>query len=110
MLAFSQTVLDDTAGQSLPSWTADVMRFDATMRKLSLIGEAATRIPPEIRDVAPDIPWRRIIGLRNRLMHADPATDTTVVWAIVTDDLPALQLALQALLDRLPPPQFPIRC
>lgn len=103
MLAFSQTVQDYTAGQSLSSWTVDAMRFDATMRKLSLIGEGATRVPAEIRDMAPEIPWRRIVGLRNRLMHAYPATDASVVWAIVTDDLPALQVALQALLERLPP-------
>lgn len=103
MLEFSQTVGDYTAGQNLASWTADAMRFDATLRKLSLIGEAATRVPADVREMAPDIPWRRIIGLRNRLMHSYPATDASVVWAIVTEDLPALPTALHRLLDRLPP-------
>lgn len=103
MQEFCQTVADYTAGHTLASWTADTMRFDATMRKLSLIGEAATRIPREICDMAPDVPWRRIIGLRNRLMHAYPATDASVVWAIVTNDLPLLAAALHGLLDRLPP-------
>jgi len=104
MLEFCQAVTDYSAGHTLSSWSAEAMRFDATMRKLSLIGEAATRVPAEIRDMAPDIPWRRIIGLRNRLMHAYPATDATVVWAIVTGDLPALAVALRSLLERLPPP------
>lgn len=79
MQEFCQPVADYTAGHTLASWSAEPMRLDATMRRLTPIGEAATRIPTEIRDMAPDIPWRRIIGLRNRLMHAYPATDTSVI-------------------------------
>lgn len=104
MLEFSQDVLRYTQGLSLAVWRSDPMRVDATLRKLSLIGEAAMRIPDEIRVQAPDIPWRKIVGLRNRLMHAYPATDDSAIWSIVTGDLPPLQTAVKALLASLPPP------
>ena len=79
------------------------MRRDASLHRLALIGEAATRVPMEIRELAPDIPWRQIVGVRNRLMHAYPATDASVIWAIVSTELPALEASLGRLLDQLPP-------
>jgi uncharacterized protein with HEPN domain len=101
MLEFSESVIAYTAGQSFEAWAADGMRLDATLRKLSLIGEAASRVPPAIRDKAPDIPWRKIVGARNRLMHAYPSTDLSAIWSIVSIDVPALRTDLQALLPQL---------
>lgn len=103
MLEFSGDVVDYTHGLSLEAWQSDAMRVDATLRKLSLIGEAATRVPDDIRALAPGVPWRKIVGLRNRLMHAYPATDDSAIWTVVMGDVPALQVALTALLDQLPP-------
>lgn len=103
MLEFSADVAAYTGHLELEAWRADRMRVDATLRKLSLIGEAATRVPDHIREQAPDIPWRKVVGLRNRLMHAYPATDDSAIWSIVTADLPALRTSLAALLARLPP-------
>ncbi len=60
MLEFSQDVIDYAQGLTLVAWQADAMRVDATLRKLSLIGEAATRVPDAIRSQAPGIPWRSI--------------------------------------------------
>lgn len=70
MVEFCDQVLLYTHEHDLPSLRADRMRFDATMRNLELIGEAATHVPADVRDRAPDIPWRLIVGLRNRLIHA----------------------------------------
>ncbi len=107
MLEFSGDVVAYTEGTSLESWQADAMRVDATLRKLSLIGEAATRVPDDIRALAPAIPWRKIVGLRNRLMHAYPATDDSAIWTIVMGDVPALQASLKTLLEQLPPTPAP---
>lgn len=104
MLEFSGDVIGYTQGLTLAAWQADAMRVDASLRKLSLIGEAATRVPDSIRHQAPDIPWRKIVGLRNRLMHAYLATDDSAIWSIVTRDLPQLRLSLQTLLASLPLP------
>lgn len=107
MLEFSQDVIDYAQGLTLAAWQADAMRVDATLRKLSLIGEAATRVPDAIRLQAPGIPWRKVVGLRNRLMHAYPATDDSAIWSIVTGDVPTLRVSLRALLAALPPSPVP---
>lgn len=103
MLEFCQMLQSYTAGQTLASWSADAMRRDASLHRLALIGEAATRVPMEIRQMAPDIPWRQIVGVRNRLKHAYPATDASVIWAIVSNELPGLAASLGRLLEQLPP-------
>jgi uncharacterized protein with HEPN domain len=101
MLEFCDAVLAYTAGQDARSLAADAMRLDATLRKLSLIGEAATRIPEAIRALAPDIPWRKIVATRNRMIHAYQDTEMSPLWSIVSSDVPALRLDLQALLQRM---------
>jgi len=101
MLEFCEAVLSYTAGQNVESLGADAMRLDATLRKLSLIGEAAMRVPEAIRVLAPAIPWRKIVGTRNRLMHAYQATELSAIWSIVSVDLPKLRLDLKSLLDQV---------
>ena len=101
MLEFCNAVLAYTAGQDSRSLAADAMRLDATLRKLSLIGEAATRVPEAIRALAPGIAWRKIVATRNRMIHAYQDTEMSPLWSIVSSDVPALRLELQALLKRL---------
>jgi uncharacterized protein with HEPN domain len=67
--------------------------FDATLRNLELIGEAATHIPKEIQSAHPEIPWRLIIATRNRLIHAYLGIDDDTIWSIIQDDIPALLYA-----------------
>lgn len=101
MLAFCESVLVYTAGHDAKSLSRDAMRLDATLRKLTLIGEAAIRVPDDIRALAPDIAWRKIVATRNRLMHAYQGTEMSAIWSIVSADVPALRVALQVLLQRL---------
>jgi uncharacterized protein with HEPN domain len=74
------------------------LRYDATLRNIELIGEAATRVPDEVRARAPDVPWRLVVATRNRLIHAYLGIDNDTVWSIVRDDLPALRISLSRLL------------
>ncbi len=81
--------------------TVDAMRYDAILRNLELIGEAATHVPETLRAMAPDVPWRQIVATRNRVAHAYLGISADTVWSILHDDLPALDLALRALLTRM---------
>lgn len=63
------------------------MIYDATLRNLELLGEAARHIPEEVRARAPDIPWRRIVGVRNILIHGYLGIDNDIVWDIVTKEI-----------------------
>ncbi len=69
--------------------------YDATLRNLELIGEAATNIPTEIREQYPNIPWRQIIATRNRIIHSYLGIDNDIIWNIITDEIPALILDLK---------------
>jgi len=71
------------------------------LHQLQIIGEAARALPEETRALAPDIPWLKIIGMRNILVHGYFGIDTDVVWDTVTQDIPALKPAVERLLQRL---------
>jgi uncharacterized protein with HEPN domain len=62
----------------------------ALTRLIEIIGEAANRVPEEIREQYPDLPWLQMIGARNRLIHGYDSVDFDILWAIVKQDLPAV--------------------
>ena len=64
--------------------------YDAILRNLELIGEAATHIPDEVRDAYPQIPWRMVIATRNRLIHGYLGLDDDTLWSLVREDVPEL--------------------
>lgn len=68
---------------------------------LQIIGEAAARLPPDIRSASPGVPWKQVIGLRNVLIHAYFRVDPKEVWAVVDHDVPALREEVVALLSLL---------
>ncbi len=73
------------------------MRFDATLRNLELIGEAAAQLPELFRAENADVPWRMIIATRNRLAHDYLGIDNDVIWNILKVDLPVLLRQVAAL-------------
>jgi len=97
MIEFTERALEYTAGLDRDGFVADRMRYDATLRNLELIGEAAGRVPESVRKDAPGVPWRQVIAVRNRLAHAYLGIDDDVIWSIIQDDLAGLVNALQAL-------------
>lgn len=90
MTHFAEKCLAYTAGMDQASFVSNEITYDATLRNLELIGEAASRVPNEVRESNPDIPWRMIIATRNRLIHAYLGIDDDTVWSIISDDLPKL--------------------
>jgi uncharacterized protein with HEPN domain len=98
MLAFSDKVLVYTQGLDRESFASDPMRYDAVLRNLELIGEAATHVPEDVRARAAGIPWRLVVAVRNRLIHGYLGVDDDTLWSIVRDDLTPLRQALANLL------------
>lgn len=97
MIGFAERVIEYTDGLDQTGFEARAMTYDATLRNLELIGEAATRIPQFVRDGSSQIPWRQIIATRNRLIHAYLGIDNDTLWSIIRDDVPALVDALRRL-------------
>ena len=99
MIEFGEKVLAYTEGMDQATFVADALTYDATLRNLELIGEAATHVPSDVRTAHPEIQWRRIIGTRNRVVHGYLGIDDDVVWDIIQTDVPKLLPALRDLLD-----------
>jgi uncharacterized protein with HEPN domain len=96
MIDFAGKVLAYTDGLDQDSFVASGLTYDATLRNLELLGEAATHIPDEFRAAHPEIPWRMIIATRNRLIHGYLGIDDDMLWSIIHDDVPELLPLLQA--------------
>ena len=90
MIEFAELVLEYTEGYSQEQFEQDRRTYDATLRNMELIGEAATHIPDKIREQAQSIPWRQLIATRNRIIHAYLGLDNDILWSIVQTDIPQL--------------------
>ena len=99
MIGFCERVLDYSAGLGKAEFFASPMPYDATLRNIELIGEAAAQIPDAVRDAHPEIPWRAIVGTRNRLAHAYLHIDDDIIWSVIVDAVPGLLAALRKLLE-----------
>lgn len=80
-----------TQGVLFEAFSADTQRVYATLHALLIIGEAAGKIPTAVRRDHPELPWRRIVGLRNIVAHAYFNVNLAEIWRITTEDLPALR-------------------
>ena len=95
MLGFADNVITYSNGLSLEAFEATGLNYDATVRNLELIGEAAMHIPIEVREQYSLIPWRQIIATRNRLIHGYLGIDNDILWSIIQDDVPLIISELQ---------------
>ena len=101
MIEFGEKVLAYTEGLDRDGFIADELTYDATLRNLQLIGEAATHIPSEVRAAYPDIPWHAIVGTRNRLAHSYLSISNNIIWTIIQDAIPKLLPELRNLLNTM---------
>ena len=71
-----------------PAFKKNYMIVDAVIRNFEIIGEAANNIPQHIKDKYPDLPWKKMYGLRNLISHEYFTIDYELIWEIATKDLP----------------------
>ena len=102
MLEAARKVIRFTDDRQLDAFVADVMAYDATLRNLEILGEAAKNIPEEIRQRFPEVDWRGVAGLRDVLAHAYFALDDATLWKIVRTDIPPIVDLLEQIERELP--------
>jgi uncharacterized protein with HEPN domain len=81
------------------SFLADIKTQDAVVRNLEVIGEATRSLSTGLREKYPDVPWKGMAGVRDRLIHHYFGVNLDVVWDIVTVELPALESQIEAILQ-----------
>jgi uncharacterized protein with HEPN domain len=98
MRAAAREAIDLVRGKRRADLDRERLLNLALVRLLEIVGEAAARVTPGLRDAHPEVPWPLIVGLRNRLIHGYDSVDFDILWAILTADLPPLAAALDVLL------------
>ena len=91
----ARAAIEHVGGLTEGQFVEDSTVHGATMYRLMLLGEAANRVSQEWQGAHSDVPWRRMIGLRNRLIHDYRETQLDLAWRIVREDLPAVIDALE---------------
>ena len=81
-------------GMTAENFMKDEKTIDAVVRNLEIIGEAANRLPENFTDRHSNIEWRKIIGLRHRIVHEYFGVDLDLVWQIITNNLPEFKKEL----------------
>jgi uncharacterized protein with HEPN domain len=102
MVEVGKKVLGYIQKKDYEDFLRDDLLQDAVERNLTILGEAARKLSEQFKRENPDIPWRRIIGLRNILVHEYEDIDYEEIWEIITIHLPILVPRLEALMPPIP--------
>lgn len=79
-----------TAGISFDDYAMNSMIIDAVVRNIEIIGEASKNVPDDVKEKHPEIPWEKLAGIRNRIVHEYFGVDISIIWFIVTNELSQL--------------------
>ena len=92
---------NSTRNLSKNEFKSNKLVIDATIRRLEIIGEAVKNIPNDFRKKYPEVPWKKIAGLRDIIIHAYFNIDLDIMWDIIKEDLPDLKNKIKNILEKL---------
>jgi uncharacterized protein with HEPN domain len=99
MVDAAEQVARFIAGRGREDLDTDEMLLFAVVRAIEIVGEAASKVSEETRAATPAIPWKVVVGMRNRIVHAYWDIDKDIVWKAAAEEVPSLLARLQALPD-----------
>jgi uncharacterized protein with HEPN domain len=92
---------DFVEGLTFEEFEKDRKTLNAVVRSLEIIGEAARNIPADIREKYGTVPWKKMIGMRDKVIHGYFGVNAKTLWTTVRDDLPPLKQLVQKMLKDL---------
>ncbi len=99
MLDAGREALAFAEGETRAALEADRKLALALLKCIEILGEAASRVSPETQESHPEVPWKKIIAMRNRLIHGYYEIDLDLVWDTISTDIPPLMKSIQKLLQ-----------
>jgi uncharacterized protein with HEPN domain len=99
IVAEADYLVDQTAAISKDDFLKDETLRRAFVRSLEVIGEATNKLPDAFRARYPQVEWRAMAGMRDRLIHGYFGVDHDLVWEVATQKIPELRIALRRILD-----------
>ncbi len=102
MLDSSQAAVSHLSGKYREDLDRNRLLLNGVVRELEILGEAASQVTKETRERFPFLPWREMIGLRNRLIHAYFDVNNQAIWLVVKESLPTLISQLEEILQNWP--------
>lgn len=93
------SIREYTAGLDYDAFAQDRKTQDAVVRNLEIIGEAAGHLPESLRASTPELEWRKIINIRNLLVHEYFGVSLPIIWDVVQNKLEQLENSCRKLLD-----------
>ena len=85
------------AGKTFHDFESDWLLRRGVERAIEIISEASRRLPPDVKDMRPEIPWRDVATIGNILRHEYHSIASRIIWDVVQNDLPALKAAIEAI-------------
>jgi uncharacterized protein with HEPN domain len=96
-----QDVENFIQGMSFDDFKDDRKTINALVRSIEIIGEASKKIPKRLRDTQPEIPWKKMAGMRDKLTHAYFGIDLEIIWKVASEEIKQIETGILEIQDNL---------